>query len=47
MRYGGGSDPYVVLTDEYQKRIAKTRTIYNNLNPRWEDTVDHDNSRSS
>ncbi|OQD83008.1 hypothetical protein PENANT_c018G00900 [Penicillium antarcticum] len=37
---GGGSDPYVVLTDEYQKRIAKTRTIYNNLNPRWEDTVD-------
>ncbi|KAJ5876132.1 uncharacterized protein N7529_001716 [Penicillium soppii] len=37
---GGGSDPYVVLTDEYQKRIAKTRTIYNNLNPRWEDAVD-------
>ncbi|KAJ6151834.1 hypothetical protein N7470_006962 [Penicillium chermesinum] len=36
----GGSDPYVVLTDEYQKRIAKTRIIYNNLNPRWEDTVD-------
>lgn len=37
---GGGSDPYVVLTDEYQKRIAKTRIIYNNLNPRWEDAVD-------
>ncbi|CAG7961297.1 unnamed protein product [Penicillium salamii] len=37
---GGGSDPYVVLADEYQKRIAKTRTIYNNLNPRWEDAVD-------
>lgn len=37
---GGGSDPYVVLTDEYQKRIAKTRIIYNNLNPRWENTVD-------
>ncbi|KAJ5273916.1 hypothetical protein N7478_009041 [Penicillium angulare] len=36
----GGSDPYVVLTDEYQKRIAKTRIIYNNLNPRWEDSVD-------
>ncbi|EPS30894.1 hypothetical protein POX_b02109 [Penicillium oxalicum] len=36
----GGSDPYVVLTDEYQKRIAKTRIIYNNLNPRWEDAVD-------
>ncbi|CAI7638847.1 unnamed protein product [Penicillium glandicola] len=37
---GGGSDPYVVLADEYQKRIAKTRIIYNNLNPRWEDAVD-------
>lgn len=36
----GSSDPYVVLTDEYQKRIAKTRIIYNNLNPRWDDTVD-------
>lgn len=36
----GSSDPYVVLTDEYQKRIAKTRIIYNNLNPRWEDAVD-------
>lgn len=36
----GGSDPYVVLTDEYQRRIAKTRIIYNNLNPRWEDAVD-------
>ncbi|KAJ5180801.1 hypothetical protein N7492_004011 [Penicillium capsulatum] len=36
----GGSDPYVVLTDEYQRRIAKTRIIYNNLNPRWEDSVD-------
>ncbi|KAJ5580154.1 uncharacterized protein N7459_006139 [Penicillium hispanicum] len=36
----GASDPYVVLTDEYQRRIAKTRIIYNNLNPRWEDAVD-------
>lgn len=36
----GSSDPYVVLTDEYQKRIAKTRIIYNNLNPRWDDAVD-------
>ncbi|OJJ96124.1 hypothetical protein ASPACDRAFT_81362 [Aspergillus aculeatus ATCC 16872] len=36
----GGSDPYVVLADEYQKRIAKTRIIYNNLNPRWDDAVD-------
>lgn len=36
----GRSDPYVVLTDEYQKRIVKSRIIYNNLNPRWDDTVD-------
>jgi Ca2+-dependent lipid-binding protein len=36
----GSSDPYVVLTDEYQKRISKTHIIYNNLNPRWDDSVD-------
>lgn len=36
----GLSDPYVVLGDEYQKRLAKTRIIYGNLNPRWEETVD-------
>lgn len=36
----GLSDPYVVLTDEYQKRISKSRVIYDNLNPRWDDTVD-------
>ena len=36
----GFSDPYVVLTDEYQKRLFKTKTIYRNLNPRWEETVD-------
>ena len=36
----GFSDPYVVLADEYQKRLAKTRTIYSNLNPRWDETVD-------
>lgn len=36
----GLSDPYVVLGDEYQKRLAKTRIIYANLNPRWEETVD-------
>lgn len=36
----GLSDPYVVLTDEYQKRLSKTRVIMNNLNPRWDDTVD-------
>lgn len=36
----GLSDPYVVLGDEYQKRLAKTRTIYANLNPRWDETID-------
>ncbi|KAK6440324.1 hypothetical protein LTR95_003449 [Oleoguttula sp. CCFEE 5521] len=36
----GLSDPYVVLGDEYQKRLAKTRTIYANLNPRWDESVD-------
>ena len=36
----GYSDPYVVLGDEYQKRLAKTRIIYANLNPRWDESVD-------
>jgi Ca2+-dependent lipid-binding protein len=36
----GFSDPYVVLGDEFQKRLAKTRIIYRNLNPRWDETVD-------
>lgn len=36
----GFSDPYVVLTDEYQKRLFKTKTIYRNLNPRWDESVD-------
>lgn len=36
----GLSDPYVVLGDEFQKRLAKTRIIYGNLNPRWEETFD-------
>jgi C2 domain/MUN domain len=36
----GLSDPYVVLTDEYQKRLSKTRVIMSNLNPRWDDSVD-------
>jgi hypothetical protein len=36
----GLSDPYVVLGDEYQKRLAKTRIIYANLNPRWDETID-------
>ncbi|KAM7222117.1 hypothetical protein V8F06_002389 [Rhypophila decipiens] len=37
---GGFSDPYVVLCDEYQKRLAKTRIIMRNLNPRWDESVD-------
>ncbi|PVI06801.1 hypothetical protein DM02DRAFT_513897 [Periconia macrospinosa] len=36
----GLSDPYVVLGDEYQKRLAKTRVVYGNLNPRWDETID-------
>ncbi len=36
----GYSDPYVVLTDEYQKRLYKTRIIYQNLNPRWDESID-------
>ena len=36
----GYSDPYVVLTDEYQKRLSKTRVIYRNLNPRWDESID-------
>lgn len=36
----GYSDPYVVLTDEYQKRLSKSRIIYRNLNPRWDESLD-------
>lgn len=36
----GTSDPYVVLCDEYQKRLSKTRIVYKNLNPRWDESVD-------
>lgn len=36
----GSSDPYVVLGDEYQKRLAKTRVVNKNLNPRWDESVD-------
>ena len=36
----GYSDPYVVLGDELGKRLAKTRIIYANLNPRWDETID-------
>lgn len=37
---GGYSDPYVVFGDEYQKRLHKTRIIYRNLNPRWDESFD-------
>lgn len=40
MDMNGYSDPYVVLGDEYHKRLGKTRIVYNNLNPRWEETFD-------
>lgn len=36
----GFSDPYVVLTDEYQKRLSKSKIVYRNLNPRWDESVD-------
>lgn len=36
----GTSDPYVVLGDEYQKRLAKTRVVMRSLNPRWDESVD-------
>jgi Ca2+-dependent lipid-binding protein len=36
----GTSDPYVVLCDERQNRLAKTRIVYRNLNPRWDESVD-------
>jgi hypothetical protein len=36
----GLSDPYVVLSDEHGRRIAKTRTIWGDLNPRWDEVFD-------
>ncbi|KAI1083247.1 hypothetical protein F5B20DRAFT_577630 [Whalleya microplaca] len=36
----GTSDPYVVLVDEYQKRLHKTRVVMRTLNPRWDESVD-------
>ncbi|KAK6522531.1 hypothetical protein TWF281_001974 [Arthrobotrys megalospora] len=36
----GFSDPYVVLGDEYHKRLAKTRVMYSTLNPRFDETVE-------
>lgn len=40
MDINGSSDPYVVVGDEHQKRLHKTRVIYASLNPRWEETVE-------
>lgn len=34
------SDPYVVLGDEFQKRLAKTRVITKTIYPRWDESVD-------
>jgi C2 domain len=36
----GLSDPFVVLGDEYQKRLAKTQVKYSTLNPRWDETFE-------
>jgi len=36
----GLSDPYVVLVDEFGKRLMKTRVVNKNLNPRWDESVD-------
>lgn len=36
----GTSDPYVILCDEYQKRLARTRVVMRNLNPRWDESLD-------
>jgi len=36
----GLNDPYVVLVDEMQKRLAKTRIVYSSLNPRWDETIE-------
>jgi hypothetical protein len=42
----GTSDPYVVLVDEYQKRLHKTRIIMRTLSPRWDESVDVTVSRA-
>lgn len=36
----GLSDPYVVLVDERQKRLHKTRVVRKSLNPRWDEARD-------
>lgn len=40
MDTNGYSDPYVVLVDEFGKRLTKTRVINKNLNPRWDESFD-------
>lgn len=36
----GLSDPYVILGDEKQRRLHKTRVVNKSLNPRWDESVD-------
>jgi rubrerythrin len=36
----GYSDPYVILCDEYQKRLLKTQVKYSTLNPHWNESFD-------
>ena len=36
----GTSDPYVILGDEYRKRLYKSRIVYKSLNPKWDESVD-------
>ncbi|CAE7224588.1 unnamed protein product [Rhizoctonia solani] len=33
-------DAFVVFSDEHGNKLAKTKTIYDTLNPRWEETFD-------
>ncbi|KAF9528741.1 hypothetical protein CPB83DRAFT_853670 [Crepidotus variabilis] len=37
---GSKLDTFVTLSDEQGQRLAKTRTIYESLNPRWDETFD-------
>lgn len=34
------ADSFVILSDEHGNRYAKTRTIYDDVDPRWEETFD-------
>lgn len=33
-------DSFVIISDEHGNRYAKTRTIYDDADPRWDETVD-------